>query len=292
MTTLDGDHREWEKMMRNISGLTGPTSPDPYHGNSREPQKTNGSGSAKGISPAVTGVSGLVSGSRPDRRFGQRPPGSARWMALGAVAGPIIFTLGWLILGFLSPGYTLWGVRIAPYSPISQAISGLGLGPTAPYMNTIFVLSGILMLVGVAGILGSPGTMLSPRGRRTVLLLLGLPALGVMMDGVFTLRSSHLHYLGFSVALTCIAGYPACGLLLRRVTGWRRIGSWLIAGGPVTLAFTVLFFATFSPTAKGAETGIAGLTERLLVIELMAWYAALGWHAFAAWIPGPARQSA
>lgn len=279
-------------MTRDISRLTGPKSPGPHRGNSREPQKTNGSDPATGISPAVTGDSDRASGSRPDRRFGQRPSGSARWLALGAVAGPVIFTLGWLILGFLSPGYTLWGVRIAPYSPVSQAISGLGLGPTAPYMNTIFVLSGTLMLVGVAGILGSLGTMLSPRGRHTVLVLLGLPALGVMMDGVFTLRSSHLHYLGFSVALTCIAGYPACGLLLRRVTGWRRIGSWLIAGGPLTLAFTVLFFATFSPTAKGAETGIAGLTERLLVIELMAWYAVLGWHAFAARILGPARQSA
>jgi hypothetical protein len=278
-------------MTNNISRLTGPKGPDSHHDNSCEPRRPDGSASAEGISPAVTGVAALASGRRPDRRSGQRPPESARWLALGAVAGPVIFTLGWLILGFLSPGYTLWGIRIAPYSAISQAISGLGLGATAPYMNTIFVLSGTLMLAGVAGILGSIGTMLSPRGRRTVLVLLGLPALGVMMDGVFTLRSSHLHYLGFAVALTCIAGYPACGLLLRRVAGWRRIGSWLIAGGPATLAFTVLFFATFSPTAKGSETGIAGLTERLLVIELMAWYAALGWHAWAARIPAPVRQS-
>jgi Protein of unknown function (DUF998) len=215
-----------------------------------------------------------------------------RWLALSAAAGPLIFTLGWFILGFLSPGYTLWGVRIAPYSPVSQAISGLGLGPTAPYMNTIFVLSGVLMLAGVAGILGSLGTALRPRARRTVFVLLGLPALGVMVDGVFTLRSSHLHYLGFSVALTCIAGFPVCGFLLRQVAQWRKIGSCLVVGGPLTLVFTVIFFATFSPTVKGSETGIAGLTERLLVVELMAWYVALGWHAFAARrIPGPARPS-
>jgi hypothetical membrane protein len=280
-------------MTRHISRLTGPKSPGPHHGNISQPQRANGITSARDISRVITGASpgGPVSDSRPDSRFGQRPPERARWLALGAAAGPLVFTFGWFILGFLSPGYTLWGVRISPYSPISQAISGLGLGPTAPYMNTIFVLSGVLMLAGVAGILGSLGTMLSPRARRTVFVLLGLPALGVMMDGVFTLRSSHLHYLGFSVALTCIAGFPGCGLLLRRAAPWRRIGSWLIAGGPLTLAFTVLFFATFSPTAKGAETGIAGLTERLLVIELMAWYVALGWHAFAARSPGTARQS-
>jgi Protein of unknown function (DUF998) len=215
-----------------------------------------------------------------------------RWLALGAVAGPLIFTLGWFILGFLSLGYTLWGVRIASYSPVSQAISGLGLGRTAPFMNTIFVLSGALMLAGVAGILGRLGTAVEPRARRTLFVLLGLPALGVMTDGVFTLRSSHLHYLGFSLALTVIAGFPVCGFLLRRVAQWRRIGSWLVAGGPLTLVFTILFFATFSPTAKGSETGIAGLTERILVIELMAWYVALGWHACTAQpIPEPARHS-
>ena len=62
-------------------------------------------------------------------------PQSARWLALGAIAGPVLFTLAWFVLGFLSPGYRLFGTLISPYSPISQPISGLGLGPTAPFMN-------------------------------------------------------------------------------------------------------------------------------------------------------------
>ncbi len=48
-----------------------------------------------------------------------------RWLTLGAVVGPILFTLAWMILGKLSPGYTAWGIHFAPYSPISQPISGL-----------------------------------------------------------------------------------------------------------------------------------------------------------------------
>lgn len=52
-------------------------------------------------------------------------------------------------LGFLSPGYTFWGTNIASYSPVSQPVSGLGLGPTAPFMKA---LSCILLLLGVAGI--------------------------------------------------------------------------------------------------------------------------------------------
>src|SRR6266496_6608600 len=78
-----------------------------------------------------------------------------RWLALGAIGGPVLFTVVWLALGFVSPGYTAWGVHIAPYSPISQSISGLGLGPTGPYMNAVFVASGALMMVGVVGIFGS-----------------------------------------------------------------------------------------------------------------------------------------
>lgn len=71
-------------------------------------------------------------------------PKTIRWLALGAIAGPVLFTLAWVILGVLSPGYTAWGTRIAPYSSLSQPISGLGLGPTAPFMNAAFVLRGLL----------------------------------------------------------------------------------------------------------------------------------------------------
>ena len=42
------------------------------------------------------------------------------------------------------------------------------------------------------------------------------------------------------------------GLLLRRVPRWRRFGSGLLLGSPLTLALLVLYFLTFSPTAAGA----------------------------------------
>src|SRR5579864_2804095 len=86
--------------------------------------------------------------SWPERSEGSR-------LALGAVAGPILFTLGWFVLGFISPGYTMWGVHIAPYSAISQPLSGLGLGPTGPFMNAVFILSGLLMIAGAVGVFRS-----------------------------------------------------------------------------------------------------------------------------------------
>jgi hypothetical protein len=42
----------------------------------------------------------------------------------------------------------------------------------------------------------------------------------------------------------------------------------------------VLYFLTFSPTVAGTQTGVAGLTERLLVSEILAWYVALSILAF------------
>jgi len=53
----------------------------------------------------------------------------------------------------------------------------------------------------------------------------------------------------------------------------------LLLASPLTLALTILYFATFTPTAEGAKTGIAGLTERILVTEVLAWFVALGWLA-------------
>jgi hypothetical protein len=77
-----------------------------------------------------------------------------------------------------------------------------------------------------------------------------------------------------------VLSFLIVGLLLRRVPRWRRFGSWLLLGSPLTLALLVLYFITFLPTAEGAKTGVAGLTERILVMEVHAWFVALGWLVF------------
>ena len=198
---------------------------------------------------------------------------------LAAVVGPVLLTLAWFVLGFVSPGYSLWGTRIAPYSAISQPLSGLGLGPTGPFMNAAFVLSGLLMMAGAIGVFRAIPE-LGTRTRWICTALLALPGLGAVIDGVFTLEHFFLHFVGFGLALTTTVGFPVVGYLLRRVPGWRGFGSWLIVAGPVTLALTVLYFATFTPTIDGVRHGVAGLTERILVLELQAWYVAIGWLTF------------
>jgi hypothetical protein len=207
-------------------------------------------------------------------------PATGRWLALGAVAGPVLFTLAWFILGFLSPGYTLFGTHIAPYSPISQPISGLGLGPTAPFMNAAFVLSGLLIMAGVVGIFQSIREV-GAVARWSCTVLLALSGVGSVVVGIFTLESFFVHFVGVLLALaTPVLSFLVSGLVLRRIPRWRRFGSWLLLGSPLTLVLLVLFFATFNPTAAGANLGVSGVTQRVLAVEIHAWFVALGWLVF------------
>jgi hypothetical protein len=198
-------------------------------------------------------------------------------LELGAVLGPVLLTAAWLVLGFVSPGYSLWGVRVAPYSALSQPISGLGLGPTGPFMNAAFVASGVLLVIGTYAVFERLPEM---RFRYLCATLLALPGFGSVIDGLFTFQTFFMHFAGFALALTTIATFPITGIFLRRTPGRRRLGIALLAAGPLTLALTVLYFATFTPTVQGIQTGVAGLTERVLVLEIQAWYVALGWLAY------------
>jgi hypothetical protein len=139
--------------------------------------------------------------------------------------------------------------------------------------------SGLLIVVGAFGVFRAIPE-LGPAARWIGTAVFALPGLGSVMDGIFTLEHFFLHFVGFGLALTTVVGFPVTGYLLRRVPGWRGFGSWLIVAGPVTLALTVLYFATFTPTIEGIQHGVAGLTERILVLELQAWYVAMGWLVF------------
>ncbi|HKW73319.1 MAG TPA: DUF998 domain-containing protein [Candidatus Dormibacteraeota bacterium] len=198
-------------------------------------------------------------------------------LELGAVAGPVLMTAAWLVLGAVSPGYTMWGVHVAPYSPIRQPISGLGLGPTGPFMNAAFIVSGVLMVLGAYGIFERIPEL---RARYICAPLMALPGFGSVIDGVFTFEHFLPHTSGFLLVLATVPGFSVTGFFLRRLPEWRALGAWLIAAGPITLALVILYFATFTPTIQGTQTGVAGLTERLAVTEIDAWYVVLGWTAF------------
>lgn len=222
--------------------------------------------------------------------------GAMRWLALGAVAGPVLFTLAWLVLGFLSPGYMLLDTQIAPRAGILLPVSALAFGPAGPVMSAAFVLSGVLLLVGVIGIFLGIHEM-DANVRWSCILLLALSPLGAIAAGISTPRTLALYAGGFALdvhaegVLLAVASpvlsFLIVGLLLRSVPRWRRFGTWLLWGSPLTLLLLILFLATFDPLDIGGVTRplmllrLGGLTQRALFLAIDAWFAALGWAAFA-----------
>jgi Protein of unknown function (DUF998) len=211
-----------------------------------------------------------------------RPQAAVRpraWLSLGAVIGPLLFTLAWLVLGAVSPGYTVFGVHIAPYSPIAQPISGLGMGVTGPYMNAAFVLSGVALFIGIVGI--SRAIPARPAARWLSGVLLTLVPLGLILAGLFNLESPMGHYVGALLGLgSPVLSFLVTGLILRGIPGWRRLGTGLMLASPITLVLFVVFFATFDQAATAANEGIAGLTQRVLVVQEFAWFVVLGWFTY------------
>ncbi|MDB5053728.1 MAG: hypothetical protein JWM44_1778 [Bacilli bacterium] len=194
--------------------------------------------------------------------------GINRWLALGAVAGPILFTLAYTILGFLRPGYSL----------VSEQVSGLGVGANASAMNASFVLMGLLIFVGVIGIFQNMKE-LGAVARWICITLLELSPIGAIICGLYTFETFFLHFIGFFLACgTPVICYLVVGLLLRRVPLYRRIGSWLILGSPLTLILMYMFMTTFD--YLHTDVGTAGLIERVLILEVHAFYLALGWLIF------------
>jgi hypothetical membrane protein len=184
-----------------------------------------------------------------------------------------------VVLGFLSPGYTVGGTWISPYSSITQPISGLGLGETAPYMNPAFIVSGLLLLAGVVGIVRS-----LPAGGRTVVrrasaTLLALTPLGLVVIGLFTLDTPSVHLVGAMLILaTPVVSFLVTGIHLRGLPGCRRLGSSLLLASPLTLLLLVVYNLSFSQTATAAGDGVAGLTQRVLFVEIFAWFLVMARH--------------
>jgi Protein of unknown function (DUF998) len=202
-------------------------------------------------------------------------------LALGAVAGPVFFTTAWIVLGAVSPGYAVFGTWISPYSPISQPISGLGLGVTGPYMNAAFMISGLLLLAGVIGVVLTLPPGVRPVARIASAILLALSPVGLIMISLFTLESPAMHLLGAMLILaTPVISFLVTGLYLQHLPGWRTLGNGLLVAAPLTLVLFVVYNLSFDQSAAAAGQGVAGLTQRVLFVEVLAWFAAMGWLAY------------
>jgi hypothetical membrane protein len=196
---------------------------------------------------------------------------NGRWLALATLAGPVVFNLAWMTLGLLRPGYSF----------VSRPVSALGIGPNGGLMDAAFVLNGLLLVVGVIAVFHYCGDGLGALARWICTLLLVLSPLGLLWAGIFTMNTLVLHTLGAQIAFaTPIVSFPVVGLLLRGAPRWRRFGTLLLVGGPLTLALLIGFIGSVPPSEMATGGGYYGLWQRALGLEVQAWYVALGWLAF------------
>ena len=207
----------------------------------------------------------------------------SRMASLGAIAGPALFLAAWNVLGLLQPmTKTDYGLMGGIAGAVTNPISALGVGPNAGLFNCAFVFCGLLTLAGVVGALRTTRIAGKSGMRIWSTVLLALSPIGLGLAGIFTLATSLLMHNVAALLLFVapLAAFPVSAVYFRRIQGWRRFGSMLLVAGPLTLMLLVSFVATFHLSAVVAGTGVAGLTERLLVSEIHAWYAALGWCGF------------
>jgi hypothetical protein len=188
-----------------------------------------------------------------------------------------LFTAAWFGLGFVSPGYQLFDLEISPYSALSQPISGLGLGVTGPYMNSAFVLGGVLLIAGAIGIANCWPSATHRGLWRTSVILLPLTGIGMIIDGLFTLESVLMHLAGFLLALVVpVVSFTVFGILLWKEYNARPLARMLFVAAAITLALFVTFQVIFDPYASGDNTGIAGLVQRTLAVVVLAMFTVLG----------------
>jgi hypothetical protein len=209
-----------------------------------------------------------------------RPLRSDIRLSLLAPLSALLVSLSWVVLGMVSPGYPLFDMRIEGYSTMSQPISGLGLGVTGPWMNTTFVVCGVLMAVGLAAGTGTwPRTQMR-RSRVAARALLVTSGVGISMCGLFNLEAVLPHLVGFLLAVGAPGlAYVLAGLALHRVDPW--LARLLLVAGPLTLLLLVGFMATFDPMSAAENQGVAGLVQRALISVSLATSALIGYRAWA-----------
>jgi hypothetical membrane protein len=198
-----------------------------------------------------------------------------------AIIGPIVLSLGWLSPElFMSSVHTDFGIIGGIPGMVTNPISGLGVGPYALPFNMAFMLSGILIIIGILGLFYTFPNKNRPVIHWIVALLLMLSPVGLICAGIFTLKVSvPLHMMAFTLAGgTPVISFIITGIYFWRVYDWKKIGMVLIIGGPLTLLLTSIFmFITYDIELIASGGGIAGITSRMLTIEVCFYYFAIGW---------------
>lgn len=194
-----------------------------------------------------------------------------RLLMVSAIVGPVLFLFAWLFLESIRSGYL----------PISQPISALAINQNGIYMRIAFLLDGLLTTVGVIAVFLSIQKKLGRVALWVCIFLTLLSPFGLLWAGIFTMNTIVLHTIGAVVACGIpIITFPIVGFILRRVSNWKTFGTWMLLGCPLTLILLIGFDTSVPQSQMATGGGTYGLWQRVLFIEVQAWYVVLAWFGF------------
>jgi hypothetical membrane protein len=194
-----------------------------------------------------------------------------RVLALGGIAGPILFSIIAVVSAALRPDY----------SHISNFISELGANGTsrAALMNYAGFIPAGLMLVAFGIALAA--TLPRDNLRIVVSILVALFGAGIVADGIIACDpgcpqaggslENLVHNLIAPIAFLCaIIAAAIVGVRYRSVSEWRNLSRYSLATSVVALCFLI------SLAASVESRLLTGLWQRLLLATLFSWLIVIG----------------
>jgi hypothetical membrane protein len=197
-----------------------------------------------------------------------------------AIAGPVAFTVAWLIA---------WAAQDS-YSPRREDMSALAaIDARHPWIMMIGFLALAVGLLALAA--GLRGAQFQGRGARIAMVLIGLAGIGVLIAGlarndcssqlpackalvdagdVSWHHSVHDAVSGL-VFLALVVAELALGRSFRSHAGWQDLWLYSVVSGVLTLALLVAF-------ASEASESSNGLIQRIFLAVPMLWMVTLGWR--------------
>lgn len=197
-------------------------------------------------------------------------------MALGGVAGPLVFIINTLVWGRLRPNY----------DHSAQFISELGATGTlnAQYMNYAgFIPSGLLLVIFALALYSKfPKLPVSRAGA----LMIAIFGAGIVLAGFYSCdpgcpvegsQESMLHNrISATAFVSAIIGCVLVGSSFIRRRQLRRLGVYTMASAMLAAVFMLLMMNSVE------ARHLTGTWQRLLLMALFQWMALLGWQVFSA----------
>jgi len=198
-----------------------------------------------------------------------------RVVALGGIAGPILFSMITIVSAALRPDY----------SHVRSFISELGADGTsyAALMNYAGFVPGGLMLAAFGIALGA--TLPRDRFRIVASILVTLFGAGVAADGIISCDpgcpqrggsvENLIHNRIAPVPFLCaIIGAGIVGIRFRRLPAWRNLSRYSLVTSAVALCFLVAVVTSLESRL------LTGLWQRLLLVTLFSWCSVVGLCVF------------